>query len=162
MPYGLLVGIAGAAGVFVSGYLTDRLRRYNPRWGLWLVSASLVLAVPFQILAWHSGNLTSLLMLLFVPEFLQLYYAPPTFSAIQAVSPRHYHAMGSALFLAFATGIGISIGPLLTGLLSDHFAYLGTGSALGLALSVLTIGKLWAALHFTLAAKRLPSETLDA
>ena len=158
-PYGLLVGLAGGCGVLLSGYLTDRLRRSDPRWGLWLVSGALITTVPFHLLAWHAPALGIMIALLIVPELFQLYYAPPTFSAIQAVTPPEHHALGSAVFLLFATGVGISLGPLITGTLSDQFAARGIIPALGLALSILTLVKLWAAAHFALAARSLRFET---
>lgn len=156
VPYGLLVGVAGACGVLLSGYLTDRLRQRDPRWGLWLIGCALTISVPFHLAAWHASSFGMMMIALLVPELFQLYYAPPTFSAIQAVLPARHHAMGSAIFLLFATGVGISLGPFLTGLLSDRLAYLGAGAALGWALSVLTLIKIWSAAHFAVAASRLP------
>ncbi|ALC14107.1 spinster family MFS transporter [Sphingopyxis sp. 113P3] len=161
VPYGLLVGVAGACGVLLSGYLTDRLRQRDPRWGLWLICCALIISVPLHLAAWHASSFGVMMIALLIPELFQLYYAPPTFSAIQAVMPARHHAMGSAIFLLFATGVGISLGPFLTGLLSDRLAHLGAGAALGWALSALTLIKIWSAAHFAMAASRLPFDIAE-
>ena len=155
LAYGLLVGIAGISGAFISGYLTDRLRARDPRWGLWLVGTLLPFTVPFHILAWHAPSYGWAVSFLAIPELSSVFWAAPTFLAVQLLLPSTLRAVGSAAFLFFSTGIGLSLGPFLAGLISDSLTGVVAGNSLGWSLTILTLLKLWAGLHFFIAAARL-------
>jgi MFS family permease len=157
--YGMVVGAAGAGGVLLSGFLADRLRRRDQRWGLWLVSGVTILTVPFHLLAWNAPSYGLFILFLLIPELFQSFHAPPTFSAIQSVTPVRYRAMGSAAFLLCATGVGITLGPFIAGFLSDNLRPIAGKDSLKWALCFLTVLKLFASVHFMLAASHLRRET---
>src|SRR5690606_33619325 len=48
----------------------------------------------------------------------------PTFAAVQNLAPPRMRATAVAVFMLGATVVGSSVGPLATGVLSDHFANL--------------------------------------
>jgi hypothetical protein len=62
-------------------------------------------------------------------------------AAVQTLAPRGARGRGNSLFFAMVTLIGVGLGPLLTGLVSDSGASLATGLGLVAAAAlVLAIG----------------------
>ena len=68
------------------------------------------LSVPSLIVAWP---------LLLVPNALNILWLGPVTNAIQHLVPRHMRATASASFLLINNLIGLGIGPLLIGRISD-------------------------------------------
>ncbi|HJP34942.1 MAG TPA: MFS transporter, partial [Gammaproteobacteria bacterium] len=44
---GIIIGIPGGAGIFLGGYVADKLGARDPRWYLWEVSVASIVALPF-------------------------------------------------------------------------------------------------------------------
>jgi hypothetical protein len=59
------------------------------------------------------------LFLLFVPTFLGSLYYGPTYSSVQGLTSPQSRAMASAVLLFFQNLIGLGLGPLAFGMLSD-------------------------------------------
>ena len=110
----------------------------------------------------------ALLMLIFVLAGNAIYLGPTYGTTQSLLSPRE-RALGSALLLFIINLVGLGLGPLATGLLSDFFrAHLLAGGAsdadataqgLVWALRALIAINLWAAAHFVLAAQSLREDT---
>ncbi len=116
---GLVGGGAGIIGTFLGGYLTDKIGTKNPSWYLWLPGITAVAAIPFAIAAFHAENLTLVLTLIFIVNVLGTLYLPPAIAIIhRLVSPR-MRAMSSAILFFILNLIGLGLGPLFIGWLSD-------------------------------------------
>ena len=77
----------------------------------------------------------------------------PNWAMVQAVSPSRTRAMASALILLMINLIGLGLGPLLVGIISDTLKEIGTERHLNWALiSSLSVYPL-ASLFYGLAAK---------
>jgi hypothetical protein len=87
----------------------------------------------------------------------------PTLAMTQGLTPVNMRATAGACYVLIANLIGLGLGPLAVGGLSDTFAYLGAGQdALRCALlSTVPVG-LWAGAHFLLAARTLRAEYAKA
>ena len=66
-------------------------------------------------------------------------------------------ARASAIYIVIANLLGVTLGPLVVGALSDWFAALHGDAAAGLrdALIVATLMLVWAIIHWMLAARAL-------
>jgi sugar phosphate permease len=116
---GSLILIGGVGGVFAGGWLADRLgsadRGWYARipaiaWGITLPLFALGLMSPSPWLAWP---------LLLIPNGLNILWLGPVTTAVQHMVPREMRATASASFLLINNLIGIGIGPLLMGSISD-------------------------------------------
>ena len=119
------VGAAGAIGLLIGGWLADKVsaRRRN---GRLLVSAcSMAIAVPciFLALSQPKGSTTSFMALMTVGSMTMYVYYPTVYSAIQDVMAPQLRGTAVALYFCAMYVLGASLGPVGTGLLSDHFAH---------------------------------------
>lgn len=77
----------------------------------------------------------------------------PLFATIQTLVPSRMRAMSIAIIYLFANLIGMGLGPLAAGALSDAFRPLVGEESLRYALLTLSPGYLWAGWHLTQASK---------
>lgn len=114
-----LLLIGGTAGVFAGGWLADRLGRGDRAWYArlpaiaWLVTAptfAIGLLTPDPRIAWP---------LLLIPNALNILWLGPVTTAVQHLVPQHMRATASGSFLFINNLIGMGLGPLLMGRLSD-------------------------------------------
>lgn len=159
VTYGLAMGAAGAAGAIAGGFFGDRLRQTSPHKALLFVAGALTIAMPCQIGAFFSGSYGLFLLLIFFANACHMSYAGPGFATVQSlVEPRMY-AVASAVYLFALSGIGLSLGPLVVGALSDWRASLGSPNPLRWALLAVIAPTLWSAAHYVLAARSLERRT---
>jgi hypothetical protein len=114
---------------------------------------SAVLLVPVLC----APNGTFALVLFIVPASLSVVFQAPTLAMIQELAPAEVRATANAAFLLVANLIGLGLGPLVVGALSDLFAAHGLApdQALRTALLALVPVGAWAGAHYFLAARTL-------
>ena len=120
----LSVGAVGAIGLIGGGWLADKMaiRRKN---GRLLVSAcSMALAAPCIFLAIHQpkGAIAAFMALMAVGNMTLYVYYSTVYAAIQDVIAPRLRGTAVAIYFCGMYVLGASLGPLGTGLLSDHFA----------------------------------------
>jgi len=153
--------IGGTAGVFAGGWLADRLGQKDRGWYArlpaiaWLITAPTFVAgflVTDPWLAWP---------LLLIPNALNILWLGPVTTAVQHLVPQSMRATASGSFLLINNLVGLGIGPLFIGVLSDLFkARMGT-EALRYA-SITVVGfYLIAALLIAFAIRRLRSDWVE-
>ncbi|HVU30745.1 MAG TPA: MFS transporter [Sphingomicrobium sp.] len=113
----LLIG--GCAGVFIGGWLADRLGDLDKGWYAKLPAIAWIVSVP----AWGFGLLAPNLMvawpLLLVGNAVNILWLGPVTTAVQHLVPRPMRSTASASFLLINNLVGLGAGPLLMGRLSD-------------------------------------------
>ena len=114
-----LVLIGSMGGVFIGGYVADRLQDRWP-WGRAItIAVTLLLGTPFLYVATHTGSLFLFLFCLFMATFmLTCYHGPATAVIHDLVKPRAY-AFSFAFYMFFVHFFGDSVAPILIGLISD-------------------------------------------
>jgi predicted MFS family arabinose efflux permease len=117
--FGLLGGVAGILGTWAGGYLADRFGAKNRRHVLSAPAIGMALAVPLAIAAYHAPGWPLALALLFIPTVCNSFYYGPTYSAAQGLVPVRARAIAAASLLFFQNLIGLGLGPLFFGMLSD-------------------------------------------
>ncbi|NBB24933.1 MFS transporter [Porphyrobacter sp. SLTP] len=117
--FGLLGGAAGILGTWAGGYLADRFGAKNRRHVLSAPAIGMALAVPIAIAAYHAPSWPLALALLFIPTVFNSFYYGPTYSAAQGLVPVRARAIAAASLLFFQNLIGLGLGPLFFGMLSD-------------------------------------------
>lgn len=154
------IGItAGALGTFLGGWLADRISRNDARWYMWLPALATAAGIPFAFIfyLWPDGRVA--LMLYALPAVLSGMYLGPTFAMTQAlVSPR-MRAMASAVLLFILNMIGMGLGPMCVGIVSDLLEpRFGIESLRWALLGVVVICAAWSVLHYLLAARHLRAD----
>ncbi len=117
--FGIVGGVGGILGTMLGGYLADRFGAKNRRHVLSAPAIGVALAVPLALLAYNSPSWPMALALLFVPTVFNSFYYGPTYSAAQGLVPIRARAIAAATLLFFQNLIGLGLGPLFFGMLSD-------------------------------------------
>ncbi|PZU09684.1 MFS transporter [Sphingomonas sp.] len=159
--YGLIAGCGIGAGIALGGWLADRLgrsRRGAP--GMVAAAGMIVAALLFQIALLQESPLALAAVGLVPLLGAHLYFGPTYAVTANCVSPRE-RATAVAILLMAMNAIGLGLGPLAVGALSDHFAATGLspGDALARALRLDVIVYVWAAIHFLFAARALARDS---
>jgi MFS family permease len=115
-----LLLIGGTAGVFGGGWLADRLGHSDRRWYALLPAIAWLITAPSFALAFLGRDLVLAWPLLLVANALNILWLGPVTTAVQHLAPRRMRATASASFLLINNLIGLGVGPLLIGMLSDH------------------------------------------
>jgi len=153
-----LLIIGGCTGVFMGGWLADRLGAMDKGWYAklptiaWLITAptfALGLMVPSLWLAWP---------LLLIPNALNILWLGPVVTAVQHLVPQPMRATASASFLFINNLIGLGVGPLLIGGISDALKSTYGAESLRYAAVGCTAFYLVAALLMLFAIKRLRTD----
>jgi MFS family permease len=118
---GVSGGIAGLLGTWGGGWLADRFGRRNRRHILTAPAIGMAVAAPLLFLAYGVGNWQSAVALLFIPTALNSLYYGPTFAAAQMLVPPQTRAVATATVIFVQSFIGLGLGPLFFGMLSDYF-----------------------------------------
>ena len=118
---GLVIGLSAMIGTWGGGWLADRYGRENRQHVLTAPAIGMVIAAPILFLACYSTNWVAALALLIVPTIMNTLYYGPTYSCVQGLVKPEARAVASAVMLFCQNLIGLGLGPLLFGLLSDAF-----------------------------------------
>jgi MFS family permease len=150
-----LLLIGGTAGVFAGGWLADRLGSSDRAWYAWLPAIAWVVST----LAWAAGlmapNLWVAWPLLLVGNAVNILWLGPVITAVQHLAPARMRSTASGSFLLINNLIGLGVGPLLIGRISDALKASYGADALRMAAVGGTAFYLVAAILMFFAAKRL-------
>ena len=156
-----LVIIGGCMGVFLGGWLADRLGASNRRWYAWLPAIAWLVTAPFFLAGFMAHDLRVAWLLLLVPNALNILWLGPITTAVQHLVPQPMRSTASACFLFINNLIGLGVGPLLMGSISDQLkATYGVEALRYAAMSCLSFYLLAALLAF-MAASRLRNDWVE-
>jgi predicted MFS family arabinose efflux permease len=147
------VGIGGALGSWLGGRYSDVLRRRDIRWSLWLVAVLFIGSKPFSIAFYLLDHTAAALAVFIVPAAIGAVFMGPSIAVLHDRVPAARRPIASAIFLLLVNFIGLGLGPLVTGAMSQ-FAFPGHGEdSLRYALVVMQIAGVWGGLHYWLAGR---------
>jgi predicted MFS family arabinose efflux permease len=119
------VGAAGALGLLAGGWLADKVsaRRRNGR--LLVAAISMAIAAPsiFFALSQPKGATASFMALMTIGSMTMYAYYPTVYAAIQDVIAPRLRGTAVGIYFCCMYLLGASLGPVGTGMLSDHFAH---------------------------------------
>jgi len=118
---GILVGLAAMAGTWVGGFLADRFGGKDPRHLVTAPALGLIAAAPILFFGYAAQDWRLGLLLITTATFLNFFYYGPTYACVQALVRPQARAMATAVMLFAQNLIGLGLGPLFFGMLSDAF-----------------------------------------
>lgn len=157
--FALILGIGGAIGTFATGYLADKLGHNNARWFCWITALAMGSSIPF-ILFMLLGNDAQLSLWLFiVPGAMLTAYVAPILSTVLGLVNTNMRATSTAITLLILNAVGLGLGPLIIGFLSDYLAAsMGSESLRYAMLYVIPAAMIWAIVHTLFAARYINDE----
>jgi MFS family permease len=131
MATGLIVGVTGLIGLTAGGWVADKLHQRWANGRLMFAAASMTVACLCTGFALHAGRIEiGLFVAVFSVGWLFSYnFYTCVYTAIQDVVQPRLRATAMALFFAGLYLLGGGLGPVVAGLLSDHFAHTAMAAA---------------------------------
>ena len=117
--FGLWGGAAGIAGTFLGGWIADRYGHTDRRHVMTAPAIGMALAAPILFAAFFATDWRVALALLMIPTLLNALYYGPTYSSVQGLVRPEARALATAILLFCQNLIGLGLGPLFFGMLSD-------------------------------------------
>ena len=145
MFMGVISGSTGMLGTFLGSYLADRWGKLDKRWYVRIALWGLILSLP---LSYYTllGNETLYVALADTPaHILNTLYLGPCIAICHTRVAPNMRASASAVLLFVINMIGLGLGPLVVGALSDaYIPIFGNENLLCAMLTALTMGTLGA------------------
>jgi len=116
--YATILLFGGVAGVWLGGVLADRMGAKRSRYAL-IPAVAFVLSLPCYVAGLLSNSPALAFLLFLPPTALGLVWLGPVITAVQHLAPAHMRTTASALFLFINNLIGLGLGTLVIGALSD-------------------------------------------
>src|SRR5262249_17758896 len=143
----------GAVGIYAGGEWASRRAALNERRQLNVMALVKVALGLIAVGVYLSPNRYLAFALMTVSSIAGAATFGPMFATIQTLVPERMRATSIALIYLFANLIGMGLGPLATGALSDAFRAWAGEESLRYALLALCPGYLWAAWHLRQASR---------
>ncbi|MDA0927717.1 MAG: MFS transporter [Proteobacteria bacterium] len=159
--YGMIAGIGGLSGTLFGGWISDRMinKTGDKSWYVRVALISTVLAIPLALntfLIMPDGYLAAYSYLL--PAFCGGWYLAPCFASTHFLVGIRMRAMGSAVLLFMLNLIGLGLGPMLTGYVSDFLTPQFGADGLRYAMSITVLVNIWCAAHYYYAMKTINAD----
>ncbi|MES2269623.1 MAG: MFS transporter [Pseudomonadota bacterium] len=153
--YGAVLLLGGVVGVLAGGWLGDWMGSRDKAGYVRVPAIAYLLAVPFFAAGVLSSSVTAAFLLFLLPQALSYVWLGPVLSAIQHLVAPQMRATASASFLFINNLIGIGLGTMILGAMSDALTASYGAEALRYAILAALSFYLLAALLMALAAKSL-------
>ena len=150
-------GVFGVIGNYLGGYVATRFAAGNEKRQMRALSVVFILLGLASAGSYLAKDQYVALAFVALSAFLSTLPNGPILSAIQNLVSDHMRSVTLALLLLVANLVGLGLGPLAIGVLSDCLTAFGDES-LRYALVFSTPGVLWAAVHFWQAGSHINGE----
>src|SRR5690606_3393680 len=156
---GIILGTAGSVGYVGGGYVADRLGRRGQRYSLWGVAVATMFAWLFHFPVFLVGNPYLVLAFFVIPAIFANFYLATTFAQIQGLVGLRMRAVASALLLFILNAVGLGLGPLSAGVLSDLLekSFGADSMRYSLLFIALVVGP-WSAWHYFAAGRHIEGD----
>lgn len=122
LALGLIGGTAGVIGAWLGGVLADRLGAKDLRAYVTVPAIASVVTIPIFITAISLDAPMAAIGLLSVNALLATLWYGPVYATAQSIVEPHMRATASAVLLLIINLIGLGLGPVAVGILSDVLA----------------------------------------
>ena len=163
LALGLAIGVSAGAGTLIGGKLADRAARGGVSGYAKQPMVVLLASTPFLGVTPFAPSFPLALAALTIGVFLHAMAYGPTFASVQVLATPRVRATASAILFFMTSLIGLGLGPLAVGLVSDLLrASLGPAQSLNIACAGASITMIASVVCFGFAAKQMSGETSAA
>ena len=155
------IGIGGAMGAFIGGIFTDRMVKLDRRWYMWLAIGSIFITLPFALFTLLSSNAIAAVICYFIPNFFYSFTMGAMLTVILGVVKVDMRALTGAIYFFVINLVGLGLGPLTVGMLSDYLQPQFDSESLRYSLLFISIFN-FVAIYFYWKASHYLEEELDA
>ncbi len=156
---GLSVGIVGGIGTFFSGWIADRLGKNDSRWYLWLPAIASVVMIPTFVFAMLAENVYFTLVGNMIPILLSNVFLSVCIAMTHGLVGLRMRAVASAVFFFIINIVGLGLGPVSIGFLSDALqSSYGVESIRYAMLTLIPLAALLAAVCYFRASRYLVAD----
>ena len=156
---GLIYGFSGAIGSWAGGFLTDFFGKKDKRYYLRVPAYAIIISILFTTGTLFLQNNYLTLFCLGACAFLQSMYLGPSIAVAHSLVPASMRAMTSAILFFILNIIGLGLGPLTIGYISDRLTPVWQSESLRWAMSIIIVIELVAGSFFFIAARKLKLDT---
>lgn len=118
---GVFIGLAGVLGTWLGGAVADRFGKIDRRHILTGPAIAMIIAAPLLYLGYAATDWRMAIAILIVPTILNSMYYGPTYGLVQGLVRPEARATATSIMLFCQNLIGLGLGPLFFGMLSDAF-----------------------------------------
>ena len=163
---GLIISGGGIPGLILGGYIGDKMGSADLRWRALIPMISLLAATPLLLFGMLANSVVLASILFGLGVFLYKVHWGPHLALVQEVVTPELRAQAAAYAMFFANMLGLGVGPVIIGLMSDlarpQYGEDSLTVALMVALSAFVLGAIayWRAidpLTARIAKKPLPA-----
>jgi MFS family permease len=155
--------VFGGFGTFMGGFLSDHLGKRDKRWYQWIPALSTIITLPFTLFVYTSGSTYLALGTTFLTSIFFSAYLAPNLAITHSLVGLRMRAMSSAVLFFILNLIGLGLGPLFIGMVSDFLnPTLGDESIRYAMVFVIPVLTIWSTLHYLFAAKYIREDLMNA
>jgi predicted MFS family arabinose efflux permease len=161
---GVITGVGGALGSWLGGQIADRMGARDLRVFGSVPALAVLLALPLVIFNYTTSNGVLALILTFIPSVLGTLWYGPVYSSAQGMVPQKMRAMSASIMLFVINFLGLVLGALSVGALSDIFNkgfHLGSAEGVRWALVVATLIGALSSILFWMARGKIRDEMVS-
>ncbi len=159
LALGLIIGLSAGAGTLVGGLLADRAARGGIAGYARQPMVVLLASTPFLGVMPFAPDLTLALAALMIGVFLHAMSYGPTFASVQVLASVNVRATASAILFFLTSLIGLGLGPLAVGAVSDLLrGTLGPVQSLNIAAAGASVTMLASVICFAVAARLMSAQ----
>jgi MFS family permease len=118
----IALGVAGMIGTWLGGYLADRFGSRDKRHLLTFPAVGMAIAAPILFLGYWAHDWRLSVALLILPTIFNMAYYGPAYGCVQGLVLPRQRAVAASVMMFGQNLIGLGLGPLLFGMLSDALA----------------------------------------
>ena len=158
-----VTGVAGVLGTIIGGAVSDRYAKKDLRAYVVIPAVLSLLAIPLYAAALLSPSVPMAIILLAVVALLGAFWYGPVYATAQSIVEPRMRATTAAILLFIINLIGLGMGPVAVGALSDGLSGSGMGAAEGVrwALIATEFLNILAFALFWMARKTIREETVS-
>ncbi len=159
--YGVTALLSTVGGTILAGVVVDRLARRDVAWKLRLPGLLCLVAAPIMAAGLLSSDVRNCLLLYGIGNTLVFVALPALYSSVYGVSLSRERSMAMAILGLITNLIGLGLGPVVIGAVSDGLAPQFGIDSLRYALASSVLFLAWAAVHMLIGAKTLPQDVVE-
>ena len=163
--FALIVGLGGGLGTYATGRIADlAARRGGIQRNLLVPAVAAIIATPFWVPFFLSGKVAVAIAAAVIPVSLSASFIGPCVATIQTITPPAMRARAAAIQLFVGNLIGLGLGPLVIGVLSDLLRPLLGADSLRYAMFAGVAAAFASIPFYLIAARHVPEDLarLDA